>query len=275
MIVLRTIAEVKEFRKGVGSVGFVPTMGALHAGHLILMSEAVASCDVAIGSIFVNPLQFGPNEDLSKYPRQEETDIAMAAGAGVAAMFCPLAEEMVGSNLTTVSVRGVSDLFEGEKRPGHFDGVATIVARLFGIVEPDVAFFGLKDLQQCAVIAQMVRDLCLPVSLSFLETVREPSGLALSSRNAYFSDSERVEAAKLNSLLRKTSQRILESGEDIGEVLNKSTSEMKSFGFEVEYLELVDPHSMKPVRNIEKGFRIIIAARFCGVRLIDNILLDA
>jgi len=273
--VLRTIGEVREYRQGVGRVGFVPTMGALHAGHLHLMSEAVKDCDVAMGSIFVNPLQFGANEDLSVYPRREAEDLAMAEGVGVAAMFCPGVEEMVGSNLTTVSVREVSDLFEGEKRPGHFDGVATIVARLFGIVLPDVAYFGMKDLQQCAVIDQMVRDLCLPVELQFLETVRESSGLALSSRNAYFSEAERGDAAYLNEELRSIAQKIIIVESDVESILADGISRLRSRNFDVEYLELVNSSTMKPVRLAGKDARLIVAARFCGVRLIDNISIFA
>lgn len=246
-------------------------MGALHAGHLHLMSEAVSCCDCAMGSIFVNPLQFGASEDLLKYPRQEEQDLAMAEGIGVSAMFCPGVEEMVGSNETTVSVRGVSDLFEGERRPGHFEGVATIVARLFGIVEPDVAFFGLKDLQQCAVIEQMVQDLCLPVKLKFVETVREASGLALSSRNAYFSDSDRTEAAKLHTILQEIARKIRVIDSEVGENLQYGIEKLGSFGFEVEYLELVNRGTMRPDYEVCAKSRLIVAARFCGVRLIDNI----
>jgi pantoate--beta-alanine ligase len=275
LIVLRTIAEVREFRKDAGKVGFVPTMGALHAGHIHLMYEAVKDCDVAMGSIFVNPLQFGENEDLSVYPRREAEDLALAEEVGVVAMFCPSAEEMVGSNQTTVSVAGVSDLFEGEKRPGHFDGVATIVARLFGIILPDVAYFGLKDLQQCAVIRQMVTDLCLPVTLQFVETVREASGLALSSRNGYFSDSDRVRAAGLNKILRLKAQQILLDDLSIESILTDGIAELRAMNFDVEYLELVDPTTMKPVRFVDARLRLIVAAKFCGVRLIDNIALNA
>ncbi len=277
MIVLRTIEEVKDFRKDKGTVGFVPTMGALHRGHIHLMSEAARECEVAMGSIFVNPLQFGANEDLSVYPRREAEDLAMAESVGVVAMFCPSVDEMVGSNQTTVKVSGVSDLFEGEKRPGHFDGVATIVARLFGIVLPDVAYFGLKDLQQCAVIKQMVSDLCLPVELRFIETIREDSGLALSSRNGYLSEDERKRAAGLNHILRNVAQKIITVDSmfdsSIESILAEGIVQLRAMEFDVEYLELVDSSTMKPVRGVAKDYRLIVASRFCGVRLIDNIAL--
>lgn len=275
MKVLRTVHEVREFRSSVSRVGFVPTMGALHAGHLHLMKLAASENDVAMGSIFVNPLQFGANEDLSKYPRQELEDIEKADAVGVQAMFCPSVEEMVGENATTVSVRGVADMFEGEKRPGHFDGVATIVAQLFGIVQPDRAYFGLKDLQQCAVVRQMVRDLCMPVELRFIETIREESGLALSSRNEYFTPEERYRAAYLSKTLRESSHEIISCPSEINRVISEATQKLASANFDVEYLEMVDPDKMVPVRDFENDRRLIVAARFYGVRLIDNLSINS
>lgn len=271
MRVLRTIEEVREFRGTVGEVGFVPTMGALHAGHLHLMKEAVAENEVAIASIFVNPLQFGVNEDLSKYPRQESIDLEKAESVGVSVMFCPDAEEMVGGNATAVSVRGVSDLFEGEKRPGHFDGVATIVAQLFGIVQPNRAYFGLKDLQQCAVVRQMVRDLSMPIVLRLIETVREDNGLAMSSRNEYFSVEDRQRASLIYEMLRKTAHDITSGNMAVEVGLKGGKEQLLNAYFDVEYFELVDPLLMLPVREVAEDSRLIIAARFCGVRLIDNL----
>ncbi|MBS1712470.1 MAG: pantoate--beta-alanine ligase [Armatimonadetes bacterium] len=271
MKVLRTIAEFRAYRSSVGEVGFVPTMGALHAGHHALMVAASSENEVGVGSIFVNPLQFGPNEDLEKYPRNEAADLDVAESAGIAAMFCPDPAEMVHGLSTKVTVSGVSDQYEGQLRPGHFDGVATIVARLFGIVLPTRAYFGLKDLQQCAVVRTMVRDLCLPVDIRLLETVRELSGLALSSRNAYFSPEDREAAAQLPMVLKNVAGAISEEGGDIAESISTGMAELATLGFSVDYLELVDPLTMVPTRKIGEDSRLIVAARFKGVRLIDNI----
>lgn len=271
MIVLRTIEEVRAFRKGYGSVGFVPTMGALHAGHLKLMEYAVAENEVGIGSIFVNPLQFGVGEDLGNYPRRESEDIALAEGVGMAAVFCPSVDEMLWRNATRVTVSGVSDLFEGECRPGHFEGVATIVAQLFGIVEPTRAYFGWKDLQQCAVIRQMVGDLCLDIELRFIETVREANGLALSSRNGYFSDKDRAWAAHLNRICREVGARIVGGELGVAMSLAAGVTDLESHGFTVEYLEVVDFRTMRAVRDVDIYSRIVVAVQFAGVRLIDNI----
>lgn len=249
----------------------MPTMGALHAGHHSLMVAASSENEVGVGSIFVNPLQFGPAEDLEKYPRNEAADLEVAESAGITAMFCPDPAEMVQGLSTKVAVSGVSDQFEGQLRPGHFDGVATIVARLFGIVLPTRAYFGLKDLQQCAVVRTMVRDLCLPVDIRLLETVREPSGLALSSRNAYFSPEDREAAAQLPMVLKNVAGAITDGSGDIAKSISIGMAELAYLGFAVDYLELVDPLTMVPVRKIGEDSRLIVAARFKGVRLIDNI----
>lgn len=262
-------------------------MGALHQGHLSLMEQSTKENDTSAISIFVNPLQFGPNEDLSKYPRQESEDLEMASSVGVQVAFCPSVEEMLGRNATSVIVTGVSDLFEGEKRPGHFTGVATIVAQLFGIVQPTVAYFGLKDLQQCAVIRQMVDDLCIPVDLKFCETVREPSGLAMSSRNKYFSADDFERASNLNRVIVTCANEIAEHFENRKSALSSAINELSNLEFEVQYLELVNSLTMQPVTEQELGqilsqklsqigeksnpYRIIVAALFCGVRLIDNV----
>jgi len=285
--VIRKIAEFRNQRDSFGKLGFVPTMGALHQGHLNLMEQSSAENDTSAISIFVNPLQFGPNEDLSKYPRQEADDLEMARSVGVQVAFCPSVEEMLGRNATTVTVSGVSDLFEGEKRPGHFTGVATIVSQLFGIVQPNVAYFGLKDLQQCAVIRQMVNDLCIPVRLKFCETVREPSGLAMSSRNRYFSPEQFERAADLNRIIVARAKAIFSDFGRRNHELTDATTELSKLGFEVQYLELVNSLTMQPASDQELGqvlgqklsqldatenpYRIVVAAQFCGVRLIDNI----
>lgn len=271
MKVFRTIREFREYRAELTGVGFVPTMGALHLGHATLMEKSVSENAVTVASIFVNPLQFGPKEDLSKYPRQEAEDIELATNAGVTAIFCPSVEEMVGSIKTSVSVSGVSEFFEGEKRPGHFDGVATIVARLFGAVCPDRAYFGFKDLQQCAVIQQMVTDLCIPVELRFVETIREPDGLAMSSRNAYLSAAERGHAANVYRILKEVAEKIRVTPTEIDSILDSYRSEFTLLGFELDYLEVVDPKTMRESRNYPGSMRVIVAARLGNVRLIDNV----
>lgn len=271
MIVLRTVAEVREFRATYESVGFVPTMGALHAGHLKLMEYAVQENAVGLGSIFVNPLQFGAGEDLGNYPRREAEDIALAEGVGMGAMFCPSVEEMLGRNSTRVTVSGVSDLFEGERRPGHFEGVATIVAQLFGIARPTRAYFGLKDLQQCAVVRQMVADLCMDIDLRFIETIREESGLAMSSRNGYFSESDRAWAAHLNRICRTVAERLAGGRDEFDAAFEWGRGELSRHRFEVEYLDVVDFRTMRPVQSVDIYSRLVVAARFAGVRLIDNL----
>lgn len=287
MKVIRTISEFRSHRESFGKLGFVPTMGALHQGHLSLMEQSAKENDTAAISIFVNPLQFGPNEDLSKYPRQEAEDLEMASSVGVQVAFCPSVEEMLGRNTTSVTVTGVSDLFEGEKRPGHFTGVATIVAQLFGIVQPKVAYFGLKDLQQCAVIRQMVDDLCIPVELKFCETVREPSGLAMSSRNKYFSPDQFERASNLNRVIVDCANEIAKDFVNRKSAIESAINELANLEFEVQYLEFVNSLTMQPLADQEVGqmlsqklgqmekesnpYRIIVAAQFCGVRLIDNV----
>ncbi len=199
---MKIIRSLTELQFSAPRVGFVPTMGALHEGHLSLMRQAKAECGFCVASIFVNPTQFGPNEDFNKYPRDEARDFELAESAGVDAVFCPTVEEVYSGSCTTVRVSGVADRWEGPLRPGHFEGVATVVHKLFGMVRPQVAYFGLKDFQQCRVIAKMVSDLYLPVELVFCETIREPDGLAMSSRNRYLSPEERVIAPKIYEVLR-------------------------------------------------------------------------
>jgi pantoate--beta-alanine ligase len=207
--VARTVAEMRALRAGTTHVGFVPTMGALHEGHVALMRHARAETSFVVMSLFVNPTQFGPNEDLSRYPRQEARDCELAAAAGVDVAFIPSPDEVYRSTAPTmIHVPSVSERWEGAARPGHFDGVATVVAKLFNMVAPDVAYFGRKDLQQCAVVAKLVADLDFSITLRFVETIREPDGLALSSRNAYLSPSARQRAPLLSGTLIAAAQRI-------------------------------------------------------------------
>lgn len=265
---MKIIRAVSELQFDAPKVGFVPTMGALHEGHLSLMRQAKASCGFCVASIFVNPTQFGPNEDFNKYPRDEGRDLELASSAGVDVVFCPSVEEVYGGSCTTVRVSGVTDRWEGPLRPGHFDGVATVVQKLFGMVRPSAAFFGLKDFQQCRVIAKMVRDLYLPVELEFCETVREADGLAMSSRNRYLSPEERAIAPKIHETLVAISRAeiSLKTG------LEEGADKLAGHGFRVEYLAAVNP-DMQPIESPEPGARLIIAAWLGKTRLIDNIAL--
>ena len=246
-------------------VGFVPTMGFLHEGHLSLMRLARARCDHLVASIYVNPLQFGPNEDLDQYPRDLERDTALCESVGVDTLFVPK-ELYDGDHSTTVRVQGLTDGLCGASRPGHFDGVATVVARLFGIVQPDFAVFGEKDYQQLAVIRRMVRDLCLPIEIVGGPLVRDVDGLALSSRNKYLGASDRARALTLFAAL----QAIADSG-------SPSVSERVAIGRRivqadsVDYLSIVHPSSLKPLETIDGPARALVAAHVGSTRLIDNI----
>ena len=244
-------------------------MGAFHEGHLSLMRESKRNGQFTAVSIFVNPTQFGPNEDLSKYPRQEEADLKMAEAAGVDLAFLPTAEDLYGGSFTKVIVEGPSQNWEGAQRPGHFSGVATIVLKLFNIVKPNSAYFGLKDLQQCAVIRQMCRDLDLDIQLKFIETVRDTDGLALSSRNQYLDESQREHARIFPTELQKTALLIHESGVISKHLLNLK-SNLEQAGFGVDYAACVDPIDMKEVESVTDSIRLMAAVRYAGIRLLDN-----
>lgn len=244
-------------------VAFVPTMGSLHEGHKALLREARLTGGFVVASVFVNPTQFGPGEDFDAYPRDEAGDLAALAEAGCDVAFLPTAAELYADGGTRVLAGAVASRWEGELRPGHFDGVATVLAKLFGAVGPCRAYFGLKDLQQCAVVRALVEDLMLPVELRWVETVREPSGLALSSRNRYFTDEQRAGAAALYAALSACA-----TGESSAEEARHLLAER---GFDIEYLACVDPRTMQELPFPAPGARWIAAARYCGVRLIDNI----
>lgn len=280
MQVATTIAEVRDAvaaaRAHARTIGFVPTMGFLHEGHLSLVDVArEAGADFIVVSIFVNPTQFGPNEDLSRYPRNEAGDTALLEGKDVDLLFLPPVEVMYppGSQ-TTVSVGGVSKPLEGERRPGHFDGVATVVLKLFDIVQADVAAFGRKDAQQCAVIERMVRDLDVPVRLVFGETVREHDGLAMSSRNSYLSAEERAIAPVLHRALRAGEEAVRRNIHDVDAVellMRKIAAETD--GVEVDYLVLVDPETFERPADFRRALLLAGAVRIGKTRLIDNIRL--
>lgn len=250
-------------------------MGAFHEGHVSLIKAARVACDTVFVSLFVNPTQFGPTEDYTRYPRDEERDCALAAEAGVDFVFAPSAEEMYPSKDTIVKVEGVTALWEGAHRPGHFDGVATVVCKLFNIIRPDVAFFGLKDYQQCAVIRSMVRDLNMSVRLDFCETVREHNGLALSSRNRYLSPAARETAAGLYGELSRLACALTDaaprSREAVESLVEPAIEALERAGFSVDYLALVDPVTLEPLETLPGHARLIAAVRLGSVRLIDNV----
>ena len=273
MKVLHTVTNFRAARGGVPEpVGLVPTMGALHAGHLSLVQRAREECATVVMSIFVNPTQFGPQEDLSRYPRPLERDLQLAREAGVDLVFNPPVEEMYPSGFSThIEVGGPALRWEGERRPGHFRGVATVVAKLFAIVTPQRAYFGQKDFQQLAVVRRMVNHLNLPVDVIGCPTIREADGLALSSRNVYLSGENRPFATALHNALAEGRRRI-DSGERDGEAVRGAMERvlLDTPGVSVEYAAVVDPQTLEPLTRIEGPAHGLIAARLGPVRLIDN-----
>jgi pantoate--beta-alanine ligase len=272
--IAETRAALRELRAQGRSVGLVPTMGALHEGHLSLVRTARAACDAVAVSIFVNPTQFGPNEDFTKYPRTFEADIASLEREGVDLVFAPTAEEMYPASATTfVEVAGVSGRLDGASRPGHFRGVATVVAKLFHIIEPDKAFFGQKDAAQVAVLRKMVRDLNFPLQLVVCPIVREPDGLAMSSRNRYLSPEERKQAMVLSRALREV-ERLIGSGVTEAHALISAAEALLAQEPEVrvDYCKVVDPDTLEDVADIKNGALVAVAAFVGTTRLIDNTL---
>jgi pantoate--beta-alanine ligase len=250
-------------------------MGALHEGHLSLVRAAKAKCDSVAVSIFVNPTQFGPKEDLAKYPRQFERDCALLKKEGVAIVFAPSAEEMYPKReVTWVVVEGLSEKLDGRSRPGHFRGVTTVVSKLFHIVEPDVAFFGQKDAAQSAIIRRLVRDLNFPVKVVICPIVRERDGLAMSSRNAYLQPDERVRALALQRSLRRVQEQF-RAGERSADKFIATATEVFAQEPQVrlDYFEVVDPDTLDPVEIISRPTLVAVAAYVGTTRLIDNIVL--
>jgi pantoate--beta-alanine ligase len=278
---IATIAEMKAACRQVTRIGktlgFVPTMGALHEGHLLLVRASKARCDVTAVSIFVNPLQFGPAEDLDKYPRTMERDTALLEQLGADLLFTPAVEEMYPAGAQTyVLVEGLSNKLDGASRPGHFRGVATVVAKLFEIVRPDFAFFGQKDAAQAAVLRKLVNDLDMDVEVVVCPIVRESDGLAMSSRNAYLTSEQRQQALVLyRSLLRvqaavdhgeRDSAKLIEIGKQV--IANES-------GAKLDYFAIVDPDALELVADVSCGALVAVAAYVGATRLIDNILVTA
>jgi pantoate--beta-alanine ligase len=264
-------AAVNALRASGKTIAFVPTMGALHAGHLSLVEEGRKRADAVIASIFVNPKQFGEGEDFGRYPRQEEADAAMLANAGCDLLWLPSVEDIYPPGFaTTITVAGVSERWEGEARPGHFDGVATVVARLLLAVRPDVAIFGEKDFQQLAVIKRMSADLGLGVEIAGAPIVRDADGLALSSRNAYLSADERTRALALPQALEAARSAIM-SGTPVAEALREARSSLTAASFSVDYVALVDADTLEPLDAPQGEMRLIAAATIGSTRLIDNL----
>ncbi|WP_213981142.1 pantoate--beta-alanine ligase [Sphingomonas sp. dw_22] len=274
---MQTVRQLTELREAIGayreageSVALVPTMGALHDGHMALVEAAKRAGSRVAVSIFVNPIQFGPNEDLAKYPRREQADSRMLAGAGIDLLWMPPVEVMYPEGFASkVSVSGISEVLDGAHRPGHFDGVATVVTKLFNQVQPQVALFGEKDWQQLAVIRRMVADLDMPVEIIGVPVQREDDGLALSSRNAYLMPEDRARAIALPRALGAAERTISEGG-DVEAALAQARETLAAAGFEVDYVTLTDAETLgDPVPGRPR--RLLAAASIGGTRLIDNI----
>jgi pantoate--beta-alanine ligase len=276
----RTVAELRDAlsgpRRAGHRIGLVPTMGAFHGGHLSLMRRARSDCDVVVVSLFVNPAQFNEPGDLQSYPRDERADAARAAELGVDLLFAPPVSEVYPPGFTTiVSVGGLTEQLEGAHRGrAHFDGVTTVVTKLFNMVGPDVSYFGQKDAQQAAVIRRLVRDLNVPIRIEVCETVREPDGLAMSSRNVRLSASDRERATALHRALLAAADAVAHGSRDPAAVKNRAISELADAGVEPEYLELVSAETFEPVRTIDRDVLALVAARLGAARLIDNHVLS-
>jgi pantoate--beta-alanine ligase len=273
--VQETRAACRAARSGGSRIGFVPTMGALHEGHLSLLRAARATCDVVAASLFVNPLQFGPSEDLSRYPRDFEGDRQKFAAEGVQLLFAPSVEAMYPEpNRTFVTVEGMSERLCGRSRPGHFRGVTTVVSKLFHIVEPHVAFFGQKDAAQAAIIRRMVRDLNLPIEIVVCPIVREADGLAMSSRNAYLNSNQRKAATVLYRALQRV-RELADAGDRGTETLIAAGRQVLAAepAVRLDYLEIVDADTLDSLQHATPGALVAIAAFLGSTRLIDNIVL--
>ncbi len=280
MRTIRTVADLRAAlataRREGRSIGLVPTMGGLHEGHASLVRLAAGECDEVVVSLFVNPAQFDDPSDLDAYPRDERSDAELAAEAGAHLLFAPAPEEVYPAGFsTTVAVRGITEPLEGAQRGiEHFDGVTTVVTKLLNMVGPDVAYFGQKDAQQALVVRRLVRDLDMPVRIEVAPTIREPDGLALSSRNARLNGG-RGRAVALSRALRAALDSVADGERDAARVRDAALIALSSHSVEPEYLELVDTDTLVPVETIDREVLLAIAARVDGVRLIDNTILSA
>lgn len=270
-----TMREASRRAKQGGSIGLVPTMGALHDGHISLVRAARAACDAVVVSIFVNPTQFGPNEDFERYPRSLDADLELLKQEQVDFVFLPDKTEMypAADARTLVEVSEIGDRLDGAFRSGHFRGVATVVAKLFHITLPDIAFFGQKDAAQVAVLRAMVRDLNFPLELIICPTVREPDGLAMSSRNRYLTSNQRAQSLVLFRALSKAHGELRRGIRDAGKLRDSMMRVMQDEpAARMEYVEVVDPDTLLPIEDVSEGALLAISARVGGTRLIDNIL---
>jgi pantoate--beta-alanine ligase len=271
MIIARTQNELAAARATLGATGFIPTMGALHEGHLALVEAAKQARLPPVASIFVNPTQFGPKEDFARYPRDEAGDLAKLEAAGCALVWMPGVDEMYPpGGATTIHIGGPSQHWEGTQRPGHFNGVATVVAKLFGQVRPEAAFFGEKDWQQVQVVRRMVMDLCLPVRIVPVPTMREADGLAMSSRNRYLNAEERKAAPKFHAALKHAVQH-LQAGKEPAATLHNARHELAAAGMVPDYVALVHAETLEPLAALQPPARLLAAVRLGHVRLLDNL----
>ncbi len=276
MQILKTIESLQSALGGAanGTLGFVPTMGNLHAGHLSLVARARADHDLVVVSIFVNPLQFGANEDLDAYPRTLDADSAALIDAGCDVLFLPSAEELYGDDMlksTRVQVPELGADYCGASRPGHFDGVTTVVAKLFNIVQPDAAYFGLKDYQQFSIIRKMVSDLAMPVALHGVDTVREASGLALSSRNGYLTPEQKSLAPLLYQTIKSIGEAIAAGEQDFKRLTQAGKQQLQEAGFQLDYLAIANAASLRTATKEDSHLVILVAAYLGSTRLIDNL----
>lgn len=276
MQILKTIESLQSALGGAanGTLGFVPTMGNLHAGHLSLVARARADHDLVVVSIFVNPLQFGANEDLDAYPRTLDADSAALIDAGCDVLFLPSAEELYGDDMlksTRVQVPELGADYCGASRPGHFDGVTTVVAKLFNIVQPDAAYFGLKDYQQFSIIRKMVSDLAMPVALHGVDTVREASGLALSSRNGYLTPEQKSLAPLLYQTIKSIAEAIAAGEQDFKRLTQAGKQQLQEAGFQLDYLAIANAASLRTATKEDSHLVILVAAYLGSTRLIDNL----
>jgi pantoate--beta-alanine ligase len=266
--------QIAQARRAGKVIGLVPTMGALHAGHLSLVDAASRECGFTVVTIYVNPLQFGPGEDFTRYPRTLEADLQLLAGRGADVVFVPATESMFPSgHATYVDVVGVADCWEGRHRPGHFRGVATIVLKLFNLVQPDRAYFGRKDYQQSLVVRRMVEDLDLPIHVEVCPTVREADGLALSSRNRYLSADDRRRAPSIFMSLQLANQLVEQGTRDATTLIARMQDMLNAADLNIDYIALVDPETLESVAAVDRPTVAAIAARAGQTRLIDNELI--
>ena len=276
MTVIETIAEARAARKTLGAVAFVPTMGALHRGHVSLIEIAKRTAPKVVVSIFVNPTQFGPREDFAKYPRPLEKDLKMCEDAGADVVFTPSPEEMYPPNVPDifVDVPALTSVLEGVKRPGHFKGVCQVVAKLFNILTPDYACFGQKDYQQLRIVTEMARALDMPVEVVGCPTVRDPDGLAMSSRNQYLSPEERQRALSISRALRAAQEQCEQGFKQTNRLITTMQKIILEQHLLIDYVAAVDPVSLKNVQEVTGPTLLAVAARVGNTRLIDNVIVE-